>query len=143
VEPPLQRPYSLSVAGVVVNSEGRVLVVRRRDTGRWEPPGGVLEPDETIEQGVVREILEETGVVVSVERLTGVYQNVPRRIVALVFRCSPIDGSPRATEESAESCWAEPGEIENLMVPAYAVRVTDALGSHAAVRAHDGERLLD
>jgi 8-oxo-dGTP diphosphatase len=81
--------HSVSVAGVVVRDDGRVLVLQRRDNGHWEPPGGVLELAETFDEGVRREVAEETGVQVEVERLTGVYKNVKRGIVALVFRCRP------------------------------------------------------
>lgn len=54
--------HSVSCVGVAVDDGGRVLVIRRRDNGAWQPPGGVLELDETPEQGTVREVLEETGV---------------------------------------------------------------------------------
>src|SRR4051812_18331614 len=97
---PDQHIHSVSVAGVVVDEAGRVLVIQRRDNGRWEPPGGILERDETFEQGVVREVAEETGVTVQVERLTGVYKNMARGIVALVYRCHPMGGIARATSES-------------------------------------------
>jgi 8-oxo-dGTP diphosphatase len=80
---PDQYVHSVSIAGVVVDEAGRVLVVQRRDNGRWEPPGGILERDETFEEGVVREVAEETGITVGVERLTGVYKNMTRGIVAL------------------------------------------------------------
>src|SRR3954449_4721852 len=93
---PDQHLHSVSVAGVVVDEAGRVLVIQRRDNGRWEPPGGVLERDETFEEGVVREVAEETGVTVHVERLTGVYKNMVRGIVALVYRCRPLAGSAHA-----------------------------------------------
>ncbi len=53
--------HSVSVAAAVVDADGRILVIRRRDNGHWEPPGGVLELDETIEDGLRREVLEETG----------------------------------------------------------------------------------
>jgi len=56
----------VSVAGVVVRDDGRVLAIRRADNGTWEPPGGVLELSETLEDGVRREVYEETGVKVSV-----------------------------------------------------------------------------
>ena len=79
--------HSVSVAGIVVRDDGRILAIQRRDNQHWEPPGGVLELDETFEEGVRREVREETGVDVEVERLTGVYKNMPRCIVALVFRC--------------------------------------------------------
>jgi len=51
----------------------RVLVVQRRDNAHWEPPDGVLELGETFEQGVQREVVEETGITVHVDRLTGAY----------------------------------------------------------------------
>ena len=79
-------PHSVSVAAAVVEAD-RLLGVRRRDNGRWEPPGGVLELGETIHDGLVREVLEETGLVVEPDYLTGVYKNMRHGIVALVFRC--------------------------------------------------------
>jgi 8-oxo-dGTP pyrophosphatase MutT (NUDIX family) len=62
--------HSVSVAGAVIDGEGRVLAIRRRDSGHREPPGGVLELEETVEDGLVREIREETGLTVLPERLT-------------------------------------------------------------------------
>jgi 8-oxo-dGTP pyrophosphatase MutT (NUDIX family) len=54
----------VSVAAVVVDECNRVLVVQRRDDGTWQPPGGVLELHETLEEGLVREVREETGHIV-------------------------------------------------------------------------------
>lgn len=82
--------HSVSVAGVVVREDGRLLAIRRADNGTWELPGGVLELDEAPEAGVQREVLEETGIHVEVDELTGVYKNTTRGIVALVFRCKPM-----------------------------------------------------
>ena len=62
--------HSVSVAGAVIREDGRMLVIKRRDNGNWEPPGGVLELNETPQEGVVREVLEETGIHVEVEQLT-------------------------------------------------------------------------
>jgi 8-oxo-dGTP diphosphatase len=136
------RGHSVSVAGIVVNDEGHVLVIRRRDNGQWEPPGGILELGETFEEGVQREVLEETGVRVRVDRLTGVYKNMKRGIVALVFRCTPEGGEVRATAEAAEIRWMTLGEVRDTMTPAYAVRVTDAFEDGSHTRAHDGVHLL-
>src|SRR5699024_9617200 len=73
--------HSVSVAGIVIDSAERVLVIRRRDNGHWEMPGGVLELSEQFEDGVRREVAEETGMVVHVDQLTGVYKNMSRGIV--------------------------------------------------------------
>jgi 8-oxo-dGTP diphosphatase len=136
--------HSVSVAGIVVNDAGQVLVIRRRDNGHWEPPGGVLELDESFEDGVRREVKEETGVPVHVERLTGVYKNMQRGVVALVFRCRPLAERPQSSDEATEVLWVDPGAIPHIMVPAYAVRVTDALNGNGPVtRAHDGVRLVE
>src|SRR4051812_9871345 len=124
---PDQHIHSVSVAGVVVDEAGRVLVIQRRDNRRWEAPGGILERDETFEEGVVREVLEETGMTVEVERLSGVYKNMALGIVALVYRCRPVRGSVHPTAESTATQWVKPEDVAHLMAPAYAVRVLDAL----------------
>lgn len=134
--------HSVSVAGVVVREDGRILAVQRRDNAHWEPPGGVLELDETFEHGVRREVAEETGVQVEVERLTGAYKNLTGGIVALVFRCRPIDGQPTPTDESQKVQWLTADEVRDRMNPAFSVRVIDALGESTASRAHDGVRVV-
>jgi 8-oxo-dGTP diphosphatase len=134
--------HSVSVAGVVVDGTGRILTIRRHDNGHWEAPGGVLELDESPEDGVRREVAEETGMIVQVDRLTGVYKNITRGIVALVFRCSPGVGQPHSTSEALEVRWMTRDEVRDLMDPAFAIRVLDAFGDQPAVRTHDGVNLL-
>ncbi|MFF4735110.1 NUDIX hydrolase [Streptomyces sp. NPDC002536] len=135
--------HSVSVAGAVVREDGRVLAIQRADNGRWEPPGGVLEIGETVEAGLRREILEETGLVVEPEALTGVYKNMRAGVVALFFRCQVTGGAATVTNETQAFRWLDPSEIKGYMNEAYAVRVLDALdaaGPH--VRSHDGTQLL-
>ncbi|MCA1709066.1 MAG: NUDIX domain-containing protein, partial [Actinobacteria bacterium] len=121
-----------------------VLVIQRRDNGHWEPPGGILELGEQFEDGVRREVLEETGLDVHVDRLTGVYKNLSLSlgVVALVFRCTPLGTVHRDSAEAVAVRWVDPDEITALMDPAYAVRVADAFGDTAVTRAHDGVQLL-
>jgi len=139
---PITPKHSVSVAGVVVRDDGRVLVIRRDDNGHWEAPGGILELDESFEAGVRREVLEETGLAVTVERLTGVYKNLTHGIVALVYRCRPAGGEPRATEEAREIRWMTKEEVQSAMVPAFGVRVLDAFEEAPQSRAHDGVELV-
>lgn len=134
--------HSVSVAGIVVRDDGCVLVIKRDDNGHWEAPGGVLELDESFEDGVRREVLEETGLAVIVERLTGVYKNLTQGIVALVYRCRSAGGEPHATEEAREIRWMTTEEVQSAMVPAFAVRVFDAFEESPQSRAHDGVELV-
>jgi 8-oxo-dGTP diphosphatase len=136
--------HSVSVAGVVVDDRGRALLIQRRDNHHWEPPGGILELDEAIDEGLRREVREETGLDVEPETLTGVYKNMKRGIVALVFRCTVTGGEPSLGDETAAFRWATESDVGELVSEAYAIRVLDALRSsgRAAIRKHDGQQLL-
>jgi 8-oxo-dGTP diphosphatase len=131
------------VAAAIVNNMGEILAIRRHDNGHWEPPGGVLERDEAIPEGLIREVQEETGLKVELERLTGVYKNMKRGIVALVFRCRVVSGEPQTGPEATEVRWLDPAQVTDLMNEAYAVRLLDALRTGPPrVRAHDGVTVL-
>ncbi|MFC8503808.1 NUDIX hydrolase [Pedococcus sp. NPDC057267] len=145
MEPTAIPLHSVSVAGVILDADrSHVLLIKRRDNGRWEPPGGVLELEETIEDGLRREIREETGVEVDVQALTGVYKNLARGIVALVYRCQAITEPSAHTPEASAVAWHALDAVRSLMLPAYAARVNDALSETAspATRTHDGIDLL-
>ncbi|MFD8082780.1 NUDIX hydrolase [Kitasatospora sp. NPDC059722] len=134
--------HSVSVAGAVVREDGRVLAIRRADNGTWEPPGGVLELTESIEDGLRREIYEETGLKVTVGQLTGVYKNMARGVVALVFRCHPESGAECLSAETTAVAWLTPDEAAGRMSEVYAVRILDALRPGPPhIRSHDGRRL--
>jgi ADP-ribose pyrophosphatase YjhB (NUDIX family) len=131
--------HAVSVTGIVFREDGRVLAIQRRDDGRWVPPGGVLELAETPSEGVAREVLEETGIKVQAEQLTGVYKNMRRGVVTLAFRCTVIGGDTHPTDEARRVAWLTLDEATHDMVEARAVRVTDALSDAAPfVRVHDG-----
>src|SRR5439155_6631291 len=119
--------HSVSVAGVITDDDGRALLIRRRDTLRWAPPGGVLELDESIEAGLRREVREETGLTIEPVALTGVYKNMSRGIVALVFRCNIVSGHLRLNDEVSRFQWATPAEVNALVDEAFAIRVLHAL----------------
>ena len=75
--------------------------------------------------------------------MSGVYKNMTRGIVALVFRCRSITGQPSPTSESKAVEWRPVSEVLEAMDPAYAVRITDAFDPAVRVRIHDGVDLLD
>ncbi|WP_231645151.1 NUDIX hydrolase [Sciscionella sediminilitoris] len=130
------------MSGVVVDELERVLVIRRADNGHWEAPGGILEPGESFDEGVRREVAEETGMDIAVGELSGVYKNMARAVVALVFRCSPVGVTVQCTEEAAEVRWMTREEVRARMRPAFAIRVLDAFEPGTQVRTHDGVYLI-
>ncbi|RCG29083.1 NUDIX hydrolase [Sphaerisporangium album] len=139
-----QNTHSVSVAGVIIDDQGCALLTQRRDNGHWEAPGGVLERDEDIITGLLREVREETGLDVEPVTLTGVYKNMTRGIVALVFRCKVIGGHLTETDETRSFQWVTADEVRALASEAFGVRVLDAMRSNhtPAIRYHDGTRLL-
>jgi 8-oxo-dGTP diphosphatase len=118
-------------------------MIQRKDNAHWEPPGGVLEIGESILDGLRREVLEETGLIVEPERLTGVYKNMVRGVVALVFKARAVGGSQLSSgDEIVAAAWISPNQVDVRCDEAYAVRVRDALLPGVAIRSHDGVRLL-
>jgi 8-oxo-dGTP diphosphatase len=74
----LKRPV-VGIAAVARTGDGRVLLVRRGDTGTWALPGGTLEWGELLHEALPREIVEETGArVVGIGTVTGVYSRPDR-----------------------------------------------------------------
>lgn len=93
----------VSVSGYINNDAGEILLVRtywRGDT--WELPGGQVEEGETLHEALRRQVLEETGIEVMATGVSGVYQNVGRGIVNLVFRGRAAGGRPRPSPETHE-----------------------------------------
>lgn len=141
---PTSPRHSVSVAAIILDTTAsRVLLIRRRDNGHWEPPGGVLELDESIDDGLRREVYEEIGASIDIDHLTGVYKNLNVGVVALVFRATlTSEPSPHSTE-AAKIQWHDVDTIDHLMDEAYAIRVHDATRtSDCQVRAHNGTLLL-
>ncbi|HCA87056.1 MAG TPA: DNA mismatch repair protein MutT [Streptomyces sp.] len=109
------------VVGGAVLDGGRLLAARRSAppalAGRWELPGGKLEPGETAEQALVRELREELGVEVEpVERIPGLWQLSPPYVLQ-VWTARLVSGEPRPLQDHDELRWLTPdraGEVDWL-----------------------------
>lgn len=138
--------HFVSVAAVIVDDAERVLAIRRRDNGAWEPPGGVLQPAESLEEGLAREVAEEAGVEVEVLRLSGVYKHIDRSIVSLVYLCRCTGDIATDWAETVGVRWMDRVEVASRMEGVFAQRVLDALACDAGpgprVRNHDGRSFI-
>ena len=118
--------FRVGVYAVIFN-EGRVLLAHRRDIDWWNLPGGGMESDETVDEALCREVREETGLEVQVERLVGVYSKPLKQEVVLAFHCRVIGGALQATEESRECRYFAPDALPRNILPKHRQRIEDAL----------------
>jgi ADP-ribose pyrophosphatase YjhB (NUDIX family) len=124
----------VAVTAFILDESGQLLMIRRTDNDLYAIPGGAQEVGETISQTVVREISEETGILVEVTGLIGVYSD-PEHVIAfadgevrqefsLCFRARPVRGELRTSSESKEVLWVEPAGLDDLTIhPSIRLRI--------------------
>ena len=96
--------HKVSVAALVTNEEGKILLVNSPWRG-WEYPGGLIEPGETFEQALHREVREEAGVEIEITGFVGICKNVGMDIVNIDFIAEYAGGELTTSEESTEVGW--------------------------------------
>ncbi|NKB68516.1 MAG: NUDIX domain-containing protein [Candidatus Latescibacteria bacterium] len=96
-------PFTVGCFALILDAQQRVLLCRRRDIDFWNMPGGGLETGEAPWEGAVREVREETGLEVAVEKLVGVYGKGPARDdLVFTFLCRVTGGHLTTTDEACE-----------------------------------------
>jgi 8-oxo-dGTP diphosphatase len=131
-----------TVAAIVRDENGHVLLIRRGDGRGWSLPGGLMEPGELLADSLVGEVQEETGLDVEPVRLVGVYSD-PKvnhitfsngdqvHLVSATFECAVVGGDLRPDgDESLEVTYFAPDALPEALVPAHRVRIEDALANH-------------
>ncbi len=116
------RKIILNCAGALIFREGRVLLQRRTDNGRWGFIGGLLEMNETYEQAALREIREETGLEVRLDGFLGIFHNHDMvwsngdaaHVISAMYTAGIVSGEPRIDEESYELRFFRPDELPEL-----------------------------
>jgi len=106
--------HLVSVAALVTNERGEVLLVKSPWRG-WEYPGGLIEPGETFQDALHREIREEAGVEVEITGFIGICKNLERNIVNIDFTAKYLSGELTPSEESTEVIWVTPEKAKELI----------------------------
>ena len=110
----MEPTHKVSVAALVTNDDGKILLVNSPWRG-WEYPGGLIEPGETFQEALHREIREEAGVEVEITGFVGICKNVEKDIVNIDFICRYVCGELTTSEESTEVVWATPEEAFRMI----------------------------
>ena len=130
----------VGIGGVIID-QGRALLIRRGSEplrGEWSIPGGTLEIGETLEEGVARELLEETGIEVRVLEMIEVFDRIylengatgaqakrrPRfHFVIADYLCERLGGEPRAGSDVTDVAFAREEELARFHLTETATRV--------------------
>jgi ADP-ribose pyrophosphatase YjhB (NUDIX family) len=130
--------HIVAAAGYVFDKAGNILIVKTHNRG-WDCTGGQIEEGEDLEEGVLREILEESGVRASVGCLCGVYSNVGKHLfydgvtpvptkVMFDFICDYEDGELTASNETSEVIWVPRDKVlDYITAPAQKYRFENLL----------------
>ena len=125
--------HIVAAAGYVFDKEGNVLIIKTHNRG-YDSTGGQIEEGENLEEGVLREIMEESGIKAKVKCLCGVYSNVGKHVfydgvtpvptkVMFDFICEYESGECRTSDESSEVIWVPKEKVmDYISAPAQRYR---------------------
>ncbi len=114
-------PHPRLTVDAVVERRGRLLLVRRRSApfqGSWALPGGFVGRGERLEEAVLRELLEETGLEGRLLGIVGAYSRPDRdprgHTVSVVYAVAPVRGRARGGDDAAEAAWHRMDRLPEL-----------------------------
>jgi ADP-ribose pyrophosphatase YjhB (NUDIX family) len=132
----------VAVNCALFDDRGRLLLIRRKDNGLWALPGGFVDLGEQVLDAARREVKEETGLTVEVERLVGVYSHPDDslyihlgpdyQVVVLVFRGRILGGAFVENEETHGFEFFDTGSLPEI-VPTHRQRIDDLLADRPEV----------
>ena len=117
--------FTVGVFAIILDEENNVLICHRRDHDLWNLPGGGLEKGETVENAIIREVAEETGLEVVIDRITGVYSKKDKNEVVFSFLCKIISGNIKLNDEADQIEYYSLDNIPHNFSPKQAERLKD------------------
>ncbi len=131
---------------IITDSQGKLLLERRRDNGMWGLPGGGIEPGESVSDTAIRETTEETGLNVRITGLLGVYSNPDdgrvvtypdngdvRQLLDIILIAEIVTGKLAVSSESLELAFFQPDSLPLNMVPPAKRPIQDYLDGKTAL----------
>lgn len=123
----LKKPYLISVYALIRNDNGEYLLLRRSKNsrtqpGKWDLPGGKVDPDETLEETVRREVREETGISVEPKAIAGevTFELPAKKVIAVVYETEARVPGVRLSHEHEAFNWFPAVQISEMdELPAY------------------------
>jgi 8-oxo-dGTP diphosphatase len=116
-----EKPFGLVVRAIIKDSYNNILILKRAPNSRsnprcWELPGGKVEPGESFDKAMIREIKEETNLDITLKRAVGIaQQDLPYIHSVHVIMTVDVDsGDLKISEEHTEFKWATLEEIKSL-----------------------------
>lgn len=129
--------YDPKIAAIsIIPRDGKVLMIQRATDlgyGLWGLPGGYVDRGEVVEEAAIRETLEETGLVVEVKRLVGLFSEPEETVIVAAFATFESGGTLKPGPEALDADFFLPGDLPALAFP----RDTEILARWA-----EGERLV-
>jgi 8-oxo-dGTP diphosphatase len=115
------KPLRLSVKIIVRDESGRCLLLKRAmsskgNPGKWDFPGGKLDPGESLDEALLREVAEETGLTISIQGVAGAAESeLPAwKVVYLILEGRVESGEVRLSEEHDDYVWVDPQKLPTM-----------------------------
>jgi len=115
------KAWGLAAYALLQNSEGKFLLLRRSaesktNAKRWEPPGGKIEPGERLDEALRREVLEETGLQIAINRLLGAidFELPAIKVACLIMEGHLTSGDIRLSSEHDAYRWLHLQEVRQI-----------------------------
>ncbi|MGH8507065.1 MAG: NUDIX hydrolase [Stenotrophobium sp.] len=125
--------HTLGAFAIIFDEKSQVLLCHRTDKDLWNLPGGRVEIGESPWGAVIREVHEEVGLEIRVERLLGVYSVPERRDLVFNFLCMKTGGTLTCSAEADEIGWFKQNSLPANTVQRHIERINDAYSGNAAV----------
>lgn len=117
----IKKTLRLSVKVVVRDESGRWLLLKRSMTsagnaGKWEFPGGKIDPGEGLDEALLREVAEETGLTISIQRVAGTAESEAptAKVVYLILEGRVESGQVCLSSEHDDYLWVDPRKFPSI-----------------------------